>query len=257
MKLFYREYGQGKPLIILHGLLGLADNWVTFARRISPHGIHCFIPDQRNHGHSPHHSVMNYYALTDDIAEFIYDHNLEQPCIMGHSMGGKVAMRYTLENPEKVNRLVVVDTSLRTYVNFEYHRNLIDSMLSINFESVRSRAEVQKILSSGIKDKRLVLFLLKNLFWKGKNKLGWRLNLNAISENLEDMYDGVFFSTRFEFPSLFVRGGGSNYILEQDLPEIYNHFTDARVETIDKSSHWVHADAPDEFFNLVKDFLTK
>ena len=117
MELFYRQYGKGQPLIILHGLLGISDNWVTFARRISHSGFRCLIPDHRNHGHSPHHNVLNYYALTDDLGEFISSLQLEQPILLGHSMGGKVAMRYTLENPDMVKKLVVVDTSLSSWLN--------------------------------------------------------------------------------------------------------------------------------------------
>lgn len=257
MKLFYREYGEGRPLIILHGILGISDNWVTFARRIARLGFHCFIPDQRNHGHSPHHRTLNYYALTDDLGEFIGQHHLSQPILLGHSMGGKVAMRYTLENPDGVSKLAVVDTSLRTYYRFHYHQGLIDAMLSVDFDRVRSRQEVEEMISGMVDDDRVVQFLLKNLHWKEKNRLGWRPNLAAISDNLENMYDGVFFSSRFDRPALFVRGGLSDYILDQDFQAIYTNFPQAIVETIENGTHWVHADAPEEFFHLIGRFLQK
>jgi len=255
MELFYREYGKGRPLIILHGILGLSDNWVTFSRRFSHLGFRCIIPDQRNHGHSPHHRVLNYYALSDDLAELIDKLKLDQPMILGHSMGGKMAMRYTLENPDKVKKLVVVDTSLRTYVRFQHHQRLIDAMLAVDFSRVNSRQEAEEILTRKIEEERIVQFLLKNLHWKEKKRLGWRPDLAAISENLENMYDGVFFTTRFERPALFIRGGLSDYILEQDIPAIFSNFPEARIETIENGTHWVHADEPEEFFNLVKDFL--
>jgi pimeloyl-ACP methyl ester carboxylesterase len=255
MELFYREYGKGKPLIILHGLLGISDNWVSFARRISHSGFRCLIPDQRNHGHSPHHPVLNYYALADDLSEFVSRLELEEPYILGHSMGGKVAMRYALENPDLVQKLVVVDTSLRTYVRFHYHQRLIDAMLAIDFDKVRSRQDAEEILQEKIDDERIVQFLLKNIFWKEKKRLGWRPNLEAIGDNLENMYDGVFYSTRFRYPALFVRGGLSDYILDQDIPGIYENFPDARIETIESGTHWVHADAPEEFFRMVRSFL--
>ena len=255
MELFFREYGKGKPLVILHGLLGISDNWVSFARRISHSGFHCLIPDQRNHGHSPHHTVLNYYALTDDLAEFISRQGLDNPYIIGHSMGGKVAMRYALENPDSVGKLVVVDTSLRTYDRFRYHQRLVDAMLSVDFDRVRSRQEAEEVLQDHIEDERIIQFLLKNLFWKEKTRLGWRPNLEAIGENLENMYDGVFYSTRFDHPALFVRGGLSDYILEQDIPAIYENFPEARIETIESGTHWVHADDPEEFFLMVRSFL--
>ena len=172
MELFYREYGEGKPLIILHGLLGISDNWVGFSRKLSQEGYRILIPDQRNHGHSPQHPVLNYYALTDDLAEFIETHHLERPVILGHSMGGKVAMRYTLENPDRVGKLVIVDTSLRTYVRFNYHLKLMDAMQTVDFDIVKTRQEVEQQLEKKITDERLLQFLMKNLFWKEKGRLG-------------------------------------------------------------------------------------
>jgi esterase len=255
MELFYREYGDGKPMIILHGLLGISDNWVGFARRLSEQGFKIFIPDQRNHGQSPHHPVLNYYALTDDLAEFFETHKLEKPVILGHSMGGKVAMRYTLEHPADVDRLIVVDTSLRTYFKFNYHLKLIDAMLSVDFSQAKTRQEVETKLAEKIQDPRLVQFLIKNLFWKEKGKLGWRPDLQAISYHVDSMYDGVFYSTKFERPALFVRGGKSDYILEEDIPVIRQSFPEATVKTIENGTHWVHADEPEEFYSIVLDFL--
>ncbi len=255
MELFYREYGEGKPIVILHGLLGISDNWVAFSRRLAKEGYKIFIPDQRNHGHSPHHPVLNYYALTDDLAEFIETRQLVKPVILGHSMGGKVAMRYALEHPGSVDRLIVVDTSLRTYVRFNYHLRLIDAMLSVDFNVVKTRTEAEEQLRRKIGDERLVQFLMKNTFWKEKGKLGWRPNLPAISNNVDAMYDGVFYSARFDRPALFVRGGQSDYILEEDFPAIYQNFPQAEIITIENGTHWVHADEPKEFYNNVLDFL--
>lgn len=255
MELFYREYGEGQPVIILHGLLGISDNWVGVARKVAAEGYRVLIPDQRNHGQSPHHPVLNYYALTDDLSEFIESKKLVKPVILGHSMGGKVAMRYTLEHPGSVSKLIVVDTSLRTYVRLNYHLNLIDSMLSVDFKKAGSRKEVEALLSEKISSKRLVHFLLKNLYWKEKGLLGWRPDLQAISYHVDSMHDGVFYSTRFEKPVLFIRGGKSDYILEEDYPAIYQNFPHAVVSTIKNGTHWVHADEPEEFIRLLMDFL--
>lgn len=257
MELFYREYGHGKPMIILHGLLGISDNWVAFARRLSDEGYRIFIPDQRNHGQSPHHPVLNYYALTDDLVEFIEHHQLEKPVILGHSMGGKVAMRYTLEHTDKVDRLIVVDTSLRTYYRFNYHLKLIDAMLAVDFNSVATRPEVENKLRERITEERVIRFLMKNLFWKEKGKLGWRPDLQAISNHVDSMYDGVFYSAKYDKPALFIRGGQSDYILEEDIPVILQNFPEAIIKTIENGTHWVHADEPEEFYHLVKEFLKK
>ena len=255
MDLFYREYGEGKPVIILHGLLGISDNWVAVSRKLAEKGYRVLIPDQRNHGQSPHHPVLNYYALTDDLSEFIESKKLVMPVILGHSMGGKVAMRYTLENPNSVDRLIIVDTSLRTYVRFNYHLKLIDAMLSVDFSKAGSRQEVETLLSEKVRDERLVQFLMKNLYWKEKRRLGWRPNLQAISNHVDMMYDGIFYSTRFEKPALFIRGGKSDYILEEDYPAIYKNFPQAVIKTIENGTHWVHADEPEEFYSLLVKFL--
>jgi len=255
MELFYREYGEGRPVVILHGLLGISDNWVGISRKLAAEGYRVFIPDQRNHGQSPQHPVLNYYALTDDLVEFIESKKIIKPIILGHSMGGKVAMRYTLENPGKVEKLVIVDTSLRTYVRFNYHLNLIDAMLSVDFNETGTRQEVENQLSKKVSDERLVQFLMKNLYWKEKGRLGWRPNLQAISFHVDAMYDGVFYSTRFEEPALFVRGGRSDYILAEDYHGIYLNFPHARIVTIESGTHWVHADEPDEFYRLLLEFL--
>jgi pimeloyl-ACP methyl ester carboxylesterase len=255
MNLHFRKYGKGKPLIILHGIFGISDNWVSFGKRIAESDYEVFILDQRNHGHSPHHYAFNYYALTDDLIEFMEQHKIEDPVILGHSMGGKVAMRYTLENPHAIRALIVVDTSLRTYVSHSHHRTLIDAMKSVNFSEARSRQEVESVLEQKIENPRIRQFLLKNLFWKEKDLLSWRINLEAIDLNLESLYDGVFNSTIFNKPALFIRGGKSDYVSEEDIPNIKKNFTNADIVTIQDGTHWVHADAPEEFYAHVSKFL--
>lgn len=164
-------------------------------------------------------------------------------------------MRYTLENPDDVSSLVVVDTSMRTYVSHTHHLGLIDAMKSVDFSAISSRQEVEEILSAKIDSKRIVQFLMKNLFWKEKDRLGWRINLEAIDLNMDAMYDGVFYSTVFNKPALFVRGGKSKYIIEEDIPAMKKNFINMDLVTIDEGTHWVHADAPEEFYNSVSTFL--
>jgi pimeloyl-ACP methyl ester carboxylesterase len=257
MDLFYREYGKGRPLVILHGLLGISDNWVSFGKQAAQWGFKVFIPDQRNHGHSPHHPVFNYYALTDDLSEFLEQHKIIKPLLLGHSMGGKVAMRFALENPGMVDKILVVDTSLRTYVRFDYHLRLIDAMLSLDFNEVSTREVAGIRLSEKIKEPRMLYFLLKNLYWKERGRLGWRPNLHSISEHIESMYDGVFYSTKFANPALFIRGGQSDYVIEEDFPAIFQNFPQAEIKTVDKGTHWVHADEPVIFAQMAREFLTK
>ena len=257
MKLHFKKYGSGKPLIILHGIFGVSDNWVSFGKRIAELGFEVYILDQRNHGRSPHHYAFNYYALTEDLVEFMEQHDISDPIILGHSMGGKVAMRYTLENPELVNALIVVDTSMRTYVSHSDHRNLIDAMKSVDFSKLKSRKEVGEHLSKKIEIPRIRKYLMKNLFWKEKGVLGWRINLEAIDLNLDSMYDGVFYSTVFSKPALFVKGGKSKYIIEEDIPAMEKNFPNLDLVTIPEGTHWVHAEAPGEFYEHVSSFLEK
>lgn len=254
MKLFFREFGVGQPVIILHGLFGQSDNWVTVGRRIADQ-FHVFIPDLRNHGRSPHTSIHSFPAMADDLAAFIEDHKIENPVLIGHSMGGKTAMTYALENPGKVKKLVVIDISPGKYPERVTHTQVISQMLSIDLEKVTTRSEVEKILSSRIADTRVRMFILKNLYYKIHGKLAWRLNLDAINQSMDLLFDSVSSENKYSGPSLFIRGGKSDYVPDVDIPLIKSMFPEAVVKTISGASHWVHADAPEELCSLLSEFL--
>lgn len=256
MKLFFREFGDGPPAIILHGLFGQSDNWVTIGRRIADQ-FHVYLPDQRNHGQSPHTPVHSFPAMSDDLAEFIEDHHLENPVLIGHSMGGKVAMTYALENPEKVSKLVVIDISPRKYPERVIHTQIISQMMSIDLENISSRGEVEKILDSRIADKRVRMFILKNLYFKIHGKLAWRLNLEAINQSMDLLFDGISSENHYTGPTLFIRGGKSDYVTDADFPVIKYLFPEAFIKTISGATHWVHADAPKELCKLLSDFLER
>lgn len=258
MDLFFRRYGTegNTPLVILHGLFGISDNWVTFGRRIADEGFDVIIPDQRNHGHSPHSDNFNYLALTDDLYELIENLDLRNVHLIGHSMGGKVAMRFTLENQLLVSKLLVVDISLKAYGDRPHHRNIIQAMQSVDFEKVNSRYEVEEILAPRVESDRVRQFLMKNLYWKDKTTLAWRINLEGISKNLGEMFDAIETGILFGKPTLFVRGGQSDYILPEDYPKIRANFPRAEIFTIQDASHWVHAEAPEQFYQLASGFLT-
>ncbi len=256
MKLFFREFGEGPPAIILHGLFGQSDNWVTVGRRIADQ-FHVYIPDQRNHGQSPHTPVHSFPAMADDLAEFIEEHHLENPVLIGHSMGGKVAMTYALENPGKVSKLVVVDISPRKYHERIAHTRIISQMLSIDLENITTRNEVQKILSVQIAEKRVRMFIMKNLYFKFPGKLAWRLNLETINESMDQLFDGIRTDNPYSGPAMFIRGGKSDYIQDVDIPLIKSMFPEAIVETISGATHWIHADAPEVLCMLLSRFLER
>ena len=193
--------------------------------------------------------------MTDDLYEFIDEHEIENPIILGHSMGGKVSIRFALENSELVQKAIIVDISLRQYPKRTSHEKIIDAMRRINFGMVSSRKEVDMLLTERLPDFSLRQFIMKNLYWETKEKLAWKINFEAICRNLDDLFDGVDTIDKFEKPALFIRGGISDYILDEDIPVIDYNFPNNKLITIENTSHWVHAEAPEEFFKIVKDFI--
>lgn len=255
MKLFYRHFGSGKPVIIMHGLFGLSDNWVTHAKRLSEH-FSVFVPDLRNHGQSPHSSVFNYQAMADDLMEFIDDHDLDHPVIVGHSMGGKVAMEFALEYPLIPEKLVVIDISPVKYPERNAHFDILNAMRLVDFDVIHSRNDVSELLKLRIPDESTRLFVMKNLYRKTKDRFAWRLELNAVYNNMDRIFEGVESEDTFNKSTLFIKGALSNYILDEHWPLILKLFPLARLITIPGAGHWVHSDAPEELYTALSDFLT-
>jgi esterase len=256
MKLFFRQFGEGAPVIILHGLFGLSDNWVSIGKRIAGK-FAVYIPDLRNHGQSPHNPAFSYPAMTDDLLEFTEEHNLKNPILIGHSMGGKVAMNFALEYPCLVNQLIVVDISPRRYPARSIHSDIIHAMLSVNLNQVSSRGEVEALLQNALHDSRIRQFILKNLYYSASKVLDWRPDLQAINNNLDAIFDGIQTDRKYNKATLFVKGGLSDYITPSDDVLIHEMFPLAIIKTIPSATHWVHADAPVELCRLLSDSLGK
>lgn len=256
MKLFYRQFGEGRPVIILHGLFGMSDNWVSIGKRIATK-FAVYIPDMRNHGQSAHSPTMNYTAMTDDLLEFIEELGLEDVILIGHSMGGKVAMNFALDHPQLLEQLVIIDISPRRYPSRSIHSDIINAMLSVNLKQVTSRSQVEALLQNALPDTRIRQFILKNLFYQAPHTPAWRPNLEAIHNNLELLFDGIATGRIFKKPSLFVRGGLSDYITPEDENLILEMFPLAQIKTIPNATHWVHADAPKELCRLLSASLGK
>ena len=242
MQLNYKKIGEGKPLIILHGLFGQMDNWMTFAKKISISGLAVYLPDLRNHGHSPHSDVFNHKALADDVVELIKSNKLNDVILMGHSLGGKTVMLVALQHPELINTLVVVDIATKYYP--VHHTEITDALQSVDFNRVRTRQDAEKILSERINDMGTRQFLLKNLYWKNDHQLDWRFNLKAIIENIEEVGKETTANNLFVKPAIFIRGEKSNYITDEDESGIKKLFPLANVITAPGAGHWVHVDAP-------------
>lgn len=256
MKLFCRRFGTGQPVIILHGLFGMSDNLVSFGRQLSSHYA-VSIPDLRNHGQSPHSKVFDFPSLESDLYEMVEENGFEDVMLIGHSLGGKTAMFFTLHHPELVRKLAVVDISLRRSASSVEHQQLLNAMMAVDFSKATSRGDVERQLEMQVKSQKLRQFLMKNVYWRDRHNLDWRLNLNAINENLLSIFEEVDVSGIYPGPALFIRGGLSDYIPDADIPGLLTKFPAAEVNTIENASHWVHADAPGEFYSVMKNFLDR
>jgi esterase len=253
MELFYRELGQGQPIIIMHGIFGSSDNWLTQARILSEH-YRVFSIDLRNHGQSPHDNTFDYPSMANDLLLFIKENNLEKPIVVGHSMGGKVAMNFAVAHPEMLERLIVVDISPRPY-NLE-HYVIIDGLKSIRIESIASRNEADAALAAFVPEADVRQFLLKNLQRKPEGGFSWKINLPVIDKNLSNIGLDLQFKGTFDKPTLFIRGGRSQYVRDEDMTHIKEVFPKATLETLD-TGHWVQAEKPKEFVELVLHWLSK
>jgi pimeloyl-ACP methyl ester carboxylesterase len=256
MELFYHHFGQGAKLIILHGLFGISDNWVTIGKRLSEK-YEVYIPDLRNHGRSPHSSVFTYPAMIEDVYDFYIQHGIQKAVLIGHSMGGKVAMNFALEYPEMLEKLIVVDISPRTYPYRQQHVEMIQAMSSVDFDLLITRTAVEDHLRAYITDEKIRLFVLKNLYRLDRGRLEWRLNLEAISANLDAIFEGLSAQSGFEKETLFIKGSLSSYITEEDIPLIKTYFPHSQISTIEGASHWVHSDKPGELCAVFSSFLGK
>lgn len=251
MKLFYREYGHGQPVIIMHGIFGSSDNWLTQAKLLSPH-YHVYTIDLRNHGQSPHSDEFSYPVMVEDLREFVDEHGLRDAIILGHSMGGKVAMNFALAYPDKLQKLIVVDIAPKPY-NLE-HYVILDGLKAIPIETVASRNEADEVLATYVPEPDVRQFLLKNLQRKTEGGFTWKLNLPVIDKNLSNIGLDLQYPGKFEKPTLFIRGGRSKYITDADMKRIREVFPKAELATLD-TGHWVQAEKPQEFVGEVMNWL--
>ena len=250
MKLHYRKYGEGQPIVILHGLFGSSDNWQTLGKKFAEN-FEVYLVDQRNHGHSPKSNEFNYQLLSDDLHKLITDLELENIILIGHSMGGKTVMTFTQQHPEFIEKLIVVDIGPKAYPM--HHDIILEGLNSLDLSSIKSRGQADKQLSQYIEDVGVKQFLLKNLYWVEKGQLGWRINIPVLEEKMPDIIAAIP-NEIVDTPTLFIRGEKSNYIVEDDFQNIYDQFTNSEIETIYDAGHWVHAENPFSFYNIVMDF---
>lgn len=252
MKLNFRTFGNGEPLIILHGVFGSADNWQTLGK-VFAEGFTVYLVDQRNHGNSPHSEEFSYDLMVEDLLQLMNEKDLNSACLLGHSMGGKVAMHFATKYPEKVSRLIVVDIAPKYYP--PHHQQIFDGFKSVQLDRISSRKEADEQMSAVIPNIGVRQFILKNLTRNADGDFTWKLNVAAIEKAIEAVGRGLETETTYGGRALFIAGGNSDYITIKDFKLISSLFPQADIETIAGAGHWVHAEKPDELKDLVLNFL--
>ena len=251
MKLNFKKLGEGNPLLILHGLFGSSDNWGSLGKKFSEKNT-VYLIDLRNHGRSPHSNEMTYSDMANDLLELIKDEKIISPTILGHSMGGKVALMFAKNYPEYLDKLIIADIGLKAYPM--HHEEILKGLNSVDLEKTTSRSHAQELIKKHISSLGIQQFLLKNLYWIEKGKLAWRMNLKQIEINIDEILKEINIGNS-ELNTLFLRGELSNYILEGDFQNIQTAFPNGEIKTIKNVGHWLHAENPSEFYNLVNEFI--
>jgi pimeloyl-ACP methyl ester carboxylesterase len=245
--------GEGYPFVILHGFLGMGDNWKTHGKNFAELGYEVHLVDQRNHGHSFHDTAFSYEVLAEDLKNYCKAKNLEDIILLGHSMGGKTAMLFATEYPNLVSKLMVADISPRFYP--VHHDTILNGLSALDFDVIKSRGEADKALSEYVSDFGTRQFLLKNLYWVEKGKLGLRINLEVLKDEVAEVGEALPSYARFDKETLFLRGDRSEYIGPEDERIIKNHFSNVDIVTIPNAGHWLHAENPKDFFDTVMAFI--
>jgi esterase len=264
MKLFYRKYGVGPPLIILHGLFGSSDNWMTIAKSLGD-TFTVYLPDQRNHGQSPHSDINDYDSMRDDLFELVGDLKLKKFFLAGHSMGGKTAISFALNWPEMINGLLIADIS--PFINentkrsaYNQHLEILEAMRSIDLGKISSRKEAESILLGIIPSERTRGFILKNLQRSDENKFVWKINYLSLLNNLEKIINGIDISRHNNqeiegFPVIFLKGKESDYLPSSDFRDIQKVLPAVEFVEVPNSGHWIHTDRPDEVIRNIRRLL--
>lgn len=254
LKLHFRTIGEGAPLIVMHGVFGSADNWQTLGKVFSSKRK-VYLVDLRNHGNSPHSDRFDYDCMVEDMVELMEDEGMAMASILGHSMGGKVAMHLATKYPAKVAELIIVDIAPKYYP--PHHTQIFEGFHAVKMDTLSSRKEADAQLSAVISNVGIRQFILKNLHRKSDGTFGWKLNLPIIESNIDTVGSAVLEEdASYKGNTLFIAGGSSGYITEQDHQLIEHHFPKAKVAYVAGAGHWVHAEKPKELSELVTNFFS-
>jgi len=251
MKLFFQKFGEGKPLVILHGLFGASDNWLTLGKKLADHYT-VYLVDQRNHGRSPHSDEMNYDLMAKDLKSFLDTEEIEHPTIIGHSMGGKTAMRFAQLFPERAAAVVVVDMGIKAYP--PHHNEVLEALNAVKVETLESRGDAEAQMKPHIADFATRQFLLKSLYRKDRDNFGWRINIPVLEKAMPEIMAALP-EGEADIPALFVSGTKSDYLKPEDYPDIKKIFPRADFKEL-PVGHWVHAEDPDGLETILRNFVT-
>uniref|UniRef100_UPI00404ACCC3 alpha/beta fold hydrolase n=1 Tax=Flavobacterium sp. TaxID=239 RepID=UPI00404ACCC3 len=245
--------GEGRPFLILHGFLGMSDNWKTLGSHFATLGFEVHLLDLRNHGRSLQSPEFSYDLMVADILEYCQLNNLDSIILLGHSMGGKVAMQFACDYPEFIDKLIIADIGTKYYP--PHHQSILEGLNAVDFSIKPSRSDIDETLAKYVSDFGTRQFLLKNLYWKEKGQLDFRFNIQYLSKNSNEIGKELPIEKKFLKETLFLRGENSNYILDKDLEELQLHFPNLILKTVAKSGHWLHAENPKQFADYVIKFL--
>lgn len=249
----FKTFGSGDPIVILHGLFGMLDNWQTIAKKLAEDYM-VYVVDLRDHGKSEHTNDFNYPLLAQDIAEFLESEWIHEAYIIGHSMGGKTALQLVKDHPDVVEKLIVVDIGIKSYKGG--HEIILEALRSVPIDTVETRKEVENHLSQYISEPGIRLFLMKNLTRNKEGGYRWKMNLNLLTKHYQEILAGVTFDDVIDTPTLFIRGGKSAYILDEDIDNLSSLFNDMKLVTVEDAGHWVHAEQPNELLSAIRSFLS-
>lgn len=254
VQLNHKIIGQGEPVILLHGLFGMLDNLQLLAKSLAAQDFMVYLVDQRDHGRSPRTTAFSYEILAEDLHDFCMEHWLHQAIIIGHSMGGKTAMKFASQYPEIVKKMVIIDIGCKAYAGG--HQEIFEALLSLNLQTISSREDIYQILKTKLSDEGVVQFLMKNLSRdKESGFFEWKMNLPLLHQYYPEILKEVDIPEPVDTQTLFIKGALSDYIKESDIPNIKNKFTHAEFATIEGAGHWVHADQPEQLTNTIIHFL--
>lgn len=251
--LYSKIEGEGKPFLILHGFLGMSDNWKTLGLEFSKLDFQVHMLDLRNHGRSLQSPVFNYQVLAQDVIDYCAENKLENIILLGHSMGGKVAMEIACTHPNLVEKLIIADIGTKFYP--QHHQSILQGLLSVDFSLKPSRTEVDEQVSKYVTDFGTRQFLLKSLYWKESGQLDYRFNINYLNDTIDEIGKELSKNMVYDKKTLFLRGEKSNYILDEDVEDIKKHFPKMILQTVTGSGHWLHAENPKDFYEYVINFI--